>query len=131
MLYEVITGGPLRALASLRLTTLGLLLLGAGGFAAYRQVEESQWLVIGALLLLSLNLIAALLSNPLFRVRPALFGMHVGLLLLALSLAYGQATRFRGHFEISEGEPFDPARVVVDRASPVPSALPGEGAFVV
>jgi len=119
-----------RPLASLRLTLLGLLLLGAGGYAASRQLDGSQWLVIGALLLLSLNLVAALISNPVFRTRPALFGMHIGLLLLALSLAYGQATRFRGHFEITEGEAFDPARVVVDRKSPITSALPGEGAFV-
>ncbi len=122
--------GPVRALASLRLTLLGLVLLGAGGFAASRQLDGGQWLVIGSLLLLSLNLSAALFSNPTFRARPTLFGMHIGLLLLSLSLAYGQATRFRGHVELSEGAPFDPSRVVVDREAPVPSALPEEGTFV-
>ncbi len=123
-------GGRLRWLASLRLTILGLLLLGVGGFTASRQVDGSQWLVIAALSLLSLNLIAALLSNPVFRIRPALFGMHVGLLLLVLSMALGQLTRFRGHFEISEGEAFDPGRMITDRVGLIAPVLPAEGAFV-
>ncbi len=119
-----------RLLASLRLTLLGLLLLGVGGFAASRQLAGAQWLVIGSLSLLSLNLTAALLTNPVFRVRPALFGMHVGLLLLSLSLAFGQITRFRGHFEISEGEAFNPTRMIADRVGLISPQPPGEGAFV-
>ncbi|MEW8026673.1 MAG: cytochrome c biogenesis protein ResB [Candidatus Thiodiazotropha sp.] len=119
----------LRPVASLRITSLGLLLLGAGGVVASRQSDAGQWLIIVSLLLLAINLSAALLSSPLFRVRPALFGMHVGLLLLALALAYGQLSRFRGHFEITEGQEFDPRQVIVDRQAVLPTALPLEAAF--
>ena len=123
-------GGLLRRLASVRLTLLGLALLGAGGVIASRQPDGSHWLVVAALALLSLNLVAALASNPVLRVRPALFGMHIGLLVLALSLAFGQLSRYRGHFEISEGEPFDPARMITDRIGIVAPSLPAGGAFV-
>lgn len=116
-------------MASLRLTTFVLLMLGVGGFAASKQLPESQWLVIGPLLLLSVNLVAALISNPRLRVQPALFGMHIGLLLLALSLAYGHMSRFRGHLEISEGQYFDPGQIIEDRKGYLPARLPMEAAF--
>lgn len=119
----------LRALASLRITGFGLLLLGAGSLAASPQNDIAPWLIIAPLLLLTLNLGAALLSNPLFRLRPALFGMHVGLLLLAVALAYGQLTRFRGHMEITEGQAFDPGLMIIDRQPLLTPALPLEGAF--
>ncbi|MEW8298791.1 MAG: hypothetical protein AB2723_16955 [Candidatus Thiodiazotropha sp.] len=117
------------ALASLRITGVGLLLLGVGSLATSPQGDTGPWLIIAPLLLLALNLGAALLSNPLFRLRPALFGMHVGLLLLAVALAYGQLTRFRGHIEITEGQAFDPGQVIVDRQPLLTLALPEEGAF--
>lgn len=123
-------GGRIRRLASPRLTILGLVLLGAGGYTASQQLDDSPWLVISALSLLSVNLVAALISNPMFRVRPALFAMHVGLLLLVLSLAFGHLTRFRGHFEISEGERFNPARMIADRVGLVAPVLPAEGVFI-
>ncbi|MCG7904464.1 MAG: hypothetical protein JAY60_18810 [Candidatus Thiodiazotropha weberae] len=119
----------LRSMSSLRITGIGLLLLGAGGVVASGQNQNSQWLIIASLLLLAINLCAALLSNPLFRLKPALFGMHVGLLLLAVSLAYGHLSRFRGHFEITEGQGFDPQQVIVDRQSLLAHELPLEDAF--
>ncbi|MEW8259815.1 MAG: hypothetical protein AB2720_13600 [Candidatus Thiodiazotropha taylori] len=119
----------LRGLASLRITGIGLLLLGAGGVVASTQSQNSQWLIVASLSLLVINLSAALVSNPLFRLKPALFGMHVGLLLLALSLAYGHLSRFRGHFEITEGQGFDPQQVIVDRQGLLAHELPLEDAF--
>ncbi|MFI0412914.1 MAG: hypothetical protein ACH255_02135, partial [Candidatus Thiodiazotropha sp.] len=119
----------LRVPASLRITGFGLLLLGAGVLATSRQSDIGQWLIVVSLLLLAINLCAALFSNPLFRVKPALFGMHVGLLLLAVSLAYGQLSRFRGHFEITEGQVFDPRQVIIDRQGVLVPTLPAEGAF--
>ncbi|MEW8228153.1 MAG: hypothetical protein AB2748_20680 [Candidatus Thiodiazotropha endolucinida] len=119
----------LRTLASLRITSFGLLLLGAGGLATSLQSDIGQWLIVVSLLLLAINLCAALFSNPLFRVKSALFGMHVGLLLLAVSLAYGQLSRFRGHFEITEGQVFDPRQVIIDRQGVLVPTLPAEGAF--
>ena len=123
-------GGRIRWLASPRLTILGLVLLGVGGYAASQQLDDSPWLVIGSLSLLSLNLVAALISNPMFRARPALFAMHVGLLILVLSLAFGHLTRFRGHFEITEGEGYNPERMIVDRVGLIKPVLPNEGAFI-
>lgn len=117
------------ALASVRLTLAGLALLGLAAIATSQGVAGGQGLVALPLLLLALNLVAALGVNPLFRVKPLLFGMHVGLLLLALAVALGQLTRLRGHFEISEGQAFDPALLQVDSSGPWQPELPAEGAF--
>ncbi|MCU7866212.1 MAG: cytochrome c biogenesis protein ResB [Candidatus Thiodiazotropha sp. (ex Lucinoma borealis)] len=76
-----------------------------------------------------MNLLAALIINPIFRARPALFGMHIGLMLLVIALAIGQLTRYRGHFEISEGQAFDPETVIVDRTGYIKPVLPQEGTF--
>lgn len=119
----------LRLIASLRLTTVGMVMLGVGGFVVSKEITGSSWLVVLPLLLLAMNLLAALIINPIFRARPALFGMHIGLMLLVIALAIGQLTRYRGHFEISEGQAFDPETVIVDRTGYIKPVLPQEGTF--
>jgi len=74
----------LRPLASLRLTLVGLVLLGGGLVIDQNHWLPSAWVITPPLLLLGINLAAALVVDPRFRRQPALFAFHLCLLLLAL-----------------------------------------------
>jgi cytochrome c biogenesis protein len=60
---------------------------------------------------LFINLCAALVTNRTLSARPPLFAFHVGLAVLALSLAADAMTSFSGHVEIANGGLFNPAQV--------------------
>ncbi len=115
--------------ASLRLTMFGFTLLGLAMVISLNQHSAASALTIGSLTLLSINLAASLTTNPAFRLRPSLFGFHLGLLFLIVSLLAGHLTRFRGHLEISEGQQFDPKMIKEDRAAYFPPPLPTRGIF--
>ncbi|MCB1849738.1 MAG: hypothetical protein KDI83_02955 [Gammaproteobacteria bacterium] len=119
----------LRLLASLKLTLMGLLGLAMATLGAARGLDATGWLVAAPLALLAVNLAAAIWVTPLFRVKPALFGFHVGLMSLFIALAASQLTRFKGHFEITEGQAFDPALIKVDRQPFITPDLPMREAF--
>jgi len=119
-----------RRLASLRLTLAGLVLLGVAAVAAAQRMGHARWLVAGPLLLLALNLLAALVSSARFRRQPSLFAFHLCLLLLAILLGAGQLTRLTGHVEVSEGQGFDPAGVVIDSRGEWSPGLPAANAFL-
>jgi cytochrome c biogenesis protein len=119
----------LRGLASLRLTLAGFVLLGAAAFATASGSPQGRWLIALPLFLLALNLLAALVVCACFRRQPSLFAFHVCLLLLAVLLGLGQLTRLTGHFEIAEGQAFDPAAVVIDTRGGLNPGLPGESSF--
>jgi cytochrome c biogenesis protein len=118
-----------RRIASLRLTLAGFVLLGLGAFATAAGTARGRWLIAVPLFLLALNLLAALLTCSCFRRQPALYAFHVCLLLLAILLGVGQLTRLTGHFEISEGQGFDPAAVVIDSRGEWNPGLPIVNAF--
>lgn len=67
---------------------------------------------------LFVNLCAALATNRTISARPALFAFHVGLAVLALSLAADALTSFSGHVEVVDGGDFDP-RLVVGETRPL------------
>lgn len=115
--------------ASGKVTVLGMVLLGLSAFSVSYGQNVGHWFLIFSLVLLSFNLIVALIVNPAFRSQPALFGFHVALIFLALSVAYGHLTRFRGHIEISEGQIFDPSRIIPDRIGLIAPELPQQGVF--
>jgi cytochrome c biogenesis protein len=102
----------LRALASLQLTLwllLGLLLCTSIFLVA--RTTSSLWLAL-PLGLLSLNLLAAILTHPVFRREPALLAFHLALLTLVLLAAVGRLTYFTGQAEVTTGESFDKSVVV-------------------
>ena len=68
----------MRMLASLKLTLAGLFALGIATLCATPGLEHAEWFVSASLLLLAVNLAAAIGVNPAFRIKPALFGFHVG-----------------------------------------------------
>ena len=61
--------------------------------------------------LLSLNLLAAILSNRVFRSQAALLMFHIGLLCVLLLASAGILLRFEGSVEIVEGAEFEPRQV--------------------
>ena len=118
-----------RRIASLRVTLAGFALLGVAAYAVAAGAAQGRWLIAAPLFLLSLNLLAALLTCRCFRRQPSLFAFHVCLLLLAVLLGVGQLTRLTGHFEIAEGQGFDPASVAIDSRGEWNPGLPAGSAF--
>ncbi|MBW2724181.1 MAG: cytochrome c biogenesis protein ResB [Deltaproteobacteria bacterium] len=103
----------IRRVASLQLTLVGMLLLGAGVFVYYRNPNGSSLWIEAPLGLLVLNLLAALMVNAKFRRQPPLLGFHICLLLIVFLAGVGRLTYFDGRLEIAEGQALDPAQVEV------------------
>lgn len=95
-----------RALASLKLTLVALILLGAGIIYAYIGDERGNLTLVLPLALLSLNLIAAVATHPAFRKWNALLVFHLALTALVLLVAIGRLTYLRGTVELATGEEF-------------------------
>jgi cytochrome c biogenesis protein len=94
------------ALASLKLTAVSLLLLGAGVTGSYVATAPSAWSIALPMALLAANLGGAVARNPVFRRQAALLVFHLALLALALLAAAGQLTKLTGRVELTEGEAF-------------------------
>ncbi|MHB9102715.1 MAG: cytochrome c biogenesis protein ResB [Sulfuricella sp.] len=106
-----------RALASLELTLAALVFFAAGILIAYLGGEHTTLALVLPLLLLSLNLLAAVLTNPAFRRSGALLLFHLALIAIVLLVAAGRLTYLKGHVELSEGEAFD-GRLTASEAGP-------------
>lgn len=108
----------LRRLANLKLTAVGLGLLGVGLFLQLRMPATAPWSVAAPLALLAINLACALAVDRRFRDRPALFGFHVCLLLL-LSVAYaGQLASLHARVTVVEGSAIDAESIEVVARGP-------------
>lgn len=110
-MYKSAITAMLRRLASLRLTLIGMLSLLGTIFFTYEQPERLAELIVYPLLLLAINLLAALFSNVRFRYQPWLMIFHVCLLLVVVLAGTGLLLRFEGRVEIAEGQHFRDATV--------------------
>lgn len=108
----------LRVIASLRLTVPGMLMLATGVLLRYLDAESSVLWIVLPLLLLAVNLLAALWVNPRFRRQPALLMFHICLLLLVVLVAASQLTSLQGRLEIVEGQAYAAAAVEIVRRGP-------------
>lgn len=97
----------LQSLASLKLTLVGIVLLGAASVAIY-QLEHaaSAWLA-GPLLLLATNLTAAVVTNGVFRRQVPLLAFHLTLIALVLLAAIGRLSYLKGAAEVVVGGTFN------------------------
>jgi cytochrome c biogenesis protein ResB len=97
-----------RTLASLKLTPVWLLLLGIASIAVYRDSDSSAtpWLA-APLLLLVLNLVAAVATNGVFRRNTPLLVFHLALIALVLLAAVGRLSYLKGNAEVTDGAAFD------------------------
>ncbi len=101
----------LKTLASLRLTLAGMILLAVLAVIASRREGVDAGITALPLVILVLNLFAALLTNRSFRAQTGLLVFHVGLLLVFACIGLTVLLRFDGHVEVLEGSAFDAARV--------------------
>src|SRR5512137_1612656 len=107
----MITAGErsLRWLASMRLTQVLLGMLGLATLLSYfaRGVDT---LAVGVPLgLLVANLVAAVLTNAVFRRQPALMAFHLALVAIVALLGLSQLYALNGRFELTEGVAYDGA----------------------
>jgi hypothetical protein len=94
-------------LASLKLTLVGMVLLGLGAAASYGNPEAvSVWVLIVPLALLALNLSAAIVSNARINRQPGLLLFHVCLLATVVLVGIGRLTHLDAQLEIAQGQAF-------------------------
>lgn len=94
------------ALASLKLTLLGIVLLGLTSVAVYQFDHSATPWLAGPMLLLALNLAAAVATNGAFRRQLPLLVFHLALISLALLAAASRLSYLKGSAEITEGSAF-------------------------
>ena len=105
----------IKKLASLRLTLVGMAVLGVLAFAGSRSPSIDIGLTAIPLSLLTCNLLAAILTNRSFRTQGGLLIFHVGLLFVFVLIGISVLTRFDGHVEVVQGVAFDADTVEVAR----------------
>ena len=101
----------LRRLASLRLTLAGMIALAVLAVAASRSADVDTDITAIPMVVLVINLFAALLTNRSFRAQTGLLVFHVGLLLVFAFIGLTVLLRFDGHVEVLQGAALDAARV--------------------
>ena len=98
--------GLLKALASLKLPLVGMIVLGLASVAVYKLEHNAAPWLAAPLLLLGSNLIAAVATNGVFRRNTPLLVFHLALITIVLLAAAGRLTYLKGGAEVTEGEAF-------------------------
>jgi hypothetical protein len=93
-------------LGSLKLTPVGLLLLGIASIAVYKLDQSATPWLAAPLLLLAVNLISAVATNGIFRRQMPLLVFHLALITLVLLAAAGRLMYLKGTAEVTEGAGF-------------------------
>lgn len=102
-------------LASLKFTLFILALLGIGIIVSYRGVGTITWALVLPLFLFSLNILAAILTNPVFRRQMPLLMFHLALIAIVLLAAVGRLTYLKGTVEVVEGGAFSSQMVEAEK----------------
>lgn len=98
----------IRAVASLKVTLVGIIMLAAGAALSYdNRIDSTAWVIVVPLAFLSVNLLAAIFTNPRINRQPGLLVFHISLLGLVLLSAIGRLTYLDAHVEIVQTQPFD------------------------
>lgn len=96
-----------KTLASLRLTLAALFFLASGVLYTYFTASHITLALVPPLSLLSVNLLAAVLTNAAFRGAVPLLVFHLALLAIILLLAAGRLSYLKGHVELTQGAEFE------------------------
>lgn len=102
----------LHLLASLRLTLVGIVALATLSMAASGVGFSQTWLAL-PLSILAINLLAALVTRPVFHRLSGLLVFHLGLLGLLALAAVSALIRMEGRVEIAEGQFLTETRVEI------------------
>jgi len=98
----------LRMLGSNKVAFFGMVVLGIAVLLNNRLAVAPVWLLVAPLAFLGLSLLAAMVSYPRIHRQAGLLVFHLALLGLIALAAVGRMTHMQGHFEVAEGQPFDP-----------------------
>lgn len=102
-------------LASLKFTLVVIVLVGLGVIVSYRSEGVTTWTLAIPLFLFSLNVFAAILTNPVFRRQMPLLMFHLALVAIVLLIAVGRLSYMRGFTELAVGETFSAEAAEVDQ----------------
>lgn len=118
-----------RRLASLWLALACLVLAALLLIWSLASGERIGWTIAVPFGGMCVNLLAALVATPALRRQAGLLVFHLGLAILALTVAVGRLTSLDGRIEVTEGMPLDPAAAVIEAGPLHRFALPF-GAFI-
>jgi len=94
-------------LSSLKLTLVGMVMLGIGAALSYgNPAGVSVWVLVAPMGLLAVNLAAAILTNPNINRQPGLLVFHICLLGTVVLAGVGRLTHLDAHMEIALGQEF-------------------------
>lgn len=93
----------LLALGSVRFTPIGLVLLGVSTVAVYKFDDTATPWLAAPLMLLAINLMAAVATNGVFRRQLPLLMFHLALIVLVLLAAAGRLSYLDGNAEVTQG----------------------------
>lgn len=103
----------LSAMASLKVTLVGMLLLSVGSMLTYGgDTGVTVWVLIIPMLLLALNLVCAIATNRKINGQPGLLVFHLSLLALVIVVAVGRLAHLDAQIEIVVGQSFDGSHLV-------------------
>jgi cytochrome c biogenesis protein len=103
--------GAVRALGSLKVTLVGVAAAGAVALTGIETGFPVGPAIALPFALLTVNLLAAIMSGPKLRRQAGLLGFHLALAVLAALAAVDRLAALNGHVEVTEGSDFDPALV--------------------
>ncbi|NOZ54828.1 MAG: cytochrome c biogenesis protein ResB [Gammaproteobacteria bacterium] len=97
----------IQKLASLKFTLVGMVLLGVGASLSYgNPTDIPVWVLVVPMILLVVNLSAAILTNPRINQQSGLLVFHVSLLVIVILAAVGRLTHMDAHIELVVGSVF-------------------------
>lgn len=112
----------IRKIASLKITLIGMVLLVVGSVLSYGNPQNtSVWVLIVPMIILAINLAAAIATNSRINQQLGLLVFHVSLLLLLLLAALGRLTHIDAHLELVNGTGFSPDKLLEVNAGPLHS----------
>lgn len=121
----------IRALGSVRLALLGMVLLAIGAALSYNNpVSTPVWVLVAPLVFLAVNLLAAIITNPRINRRAGLLIFHLGLLAIIVLAGVGRLTHLDAQLEITEGSAFSPQELTELNKGPFHSGALEKIAFV-
>lgn len=117
--------------SSLKITLVGMGLLVIGSILSYGNPEGTPvWVLIAPMVLLALNLAAAIATNARINQQPGLLVFHVSLLLILLVATIGRLTHMDAHIELVVGTEFEPGKLQEMNAGPLHSGALDKVHFV-
>lgn len=108
----------LAVLASVKLTLLVIVAIGAGVLIAYLSDVRTTWALVVPLTLFAVNLAAVIATKPAFRRQTALLTFHLVLIVIVLLIAIGRLTYLKGTLELTEGALFT-GKISTSEAGPL------------